>query len=81
MGHGTELVFVTIHIDTYRPTGLALQRSPDCRVYNGPVIAPQEKRAGNGAVSNPESEDPISDSYWVNRGFAHLNSLEKDPVI
>jgi len=41
----------------------------------GPAVAPQEKRAGNGAVSNPESEDPISDSYWVNRGFAHLNSL------
>jgi len=46
-----------------------------------PVVAPQEKRVGNGAVSNPESEDPISDSYWVNRGFAHLNSLDKAPVI
>ena len=46
-----------------------------------PVVAPQEKRVGNAAVSNPESEDPISDSYWVNRGFAHLNSLDKAPVI
>jgi hypothetical protein len=79
MGPGTQLVFVTIHINTYQSTGWrsSTPHGGDHHVYNRADCRSSREGAGNGAFSNPESEDPISDSYWVNRGFAHLNSVNK----